>query len=141
MQAQNVVITDPADSNPLPESQSQKAVSAAQDDSLIPAVGYFVPIVALIGLVGQNNKAKFHGMQSLLYWLFVGVLYLPVLILTGVLGISGLGLVATLLFVVYLLGFIIVVPLYLAFRTHQGQDVRLPVIGNFVAEKVGYNPR
>ncbi len=131
-----------ADSNPLPGAETKPAAAkSASNDLLVPAVGYVFWLLALIALMGQNSKAKFHGAQALLYGVVIGVLYLPVLMLTALLGAMG-GIVAslgTLVFLAYVVA-ILGVPLYMAFKTYKGADVVLPVIGSFAADKVGYTP-
>lgn len=141
------VITDSSDSNPLPQNQPSKPVAEAKDDPLIQAVGYLpgiFTIVALIGLLGQNQKARFHGGQAIGYWVVVYLGYLVLAFVVGFLTVATLGLGALLgIAVIGLYGvlFGLAIPIYLAYKTYQGKNVVLPVIGKFVAEKVGYSPR
>lgn len=130
------VASTPADSNPLPSSASSKPGPSASSDLLVPAVGYIFWILALIALMGQNTKSKFHGAQALLYGVAMGLLYLPVMIFSAILGAVGgiLGIVPLLGYFIIIVG----VPLYMAYKTYKGDDVVLPVIGRFAAEKIGY---
>ena len=134
--------TDSANVNPIhSESVSKSASPSGSDDLLVPAVGYVFWLAALLALMGQNAKAKFHGAQALLYGVIILALYVPVLIVTGMLGFAGGvigGLVGLLVLVAYVGIMIFAVPIYMAYATHQGKDVLLPVIGKFVAEKIGY---
>ncbi len=128
-----------ADSNPLPGAETKPAAAkSASNDLLVPAVGYVFWLLALIALMGQNSKAKFHGAQALLYGVVIGVLYWPVLILSGLLGIM-IPILGMLVIMAYVL-IIVAVPLYMAYKTYKGDDVVLPVIGSFAADKVGYTP-
>jgi len=128
-------VSTPSDSNPLPSSAPSKPVSAS-NDLLIPAVGYVFWPLAVIALMGQNAKAKFHGAQALVWGLAMGLLYLPVMIVGGLLSIMIpiLGMVFFLGYLALILG----VPLYMAYQTFKGKDVLLPVIGQIVADKMGY---
>ncbi len=129
-----------SDSNPLPGSITKAESKPASNDLLIPAVGYVFGLLALISLMGQNAKAKFHGAQAILYSIILVALYMPVLIVTGILGFMG-GIVALLgLAVLLAYGLLFLVPLYMAYKTFTGADVMLPVIGRFAADKVGYKP-
>lgn len=103
---------------------------------LVPAVGYVFWLLAVIALMGQNAKAKFHGAQALVWGLAMGLLYLPVMIVGGLLSfmVPILGMLAFLAYGLVFVG----VPLYMAYKTYQGADVMLPVIGRLVADKTGY---
>ncbi len=131
-------VSTAADSNPLPGSESKPSAKSASNDLLIPAVGYVFWLLALIALMGNNAKAKFHGAQALLFFAVIGLLYLPVLILTGLLGVM-IPILGMLVFLAYVL-IIVAVPLYMAFKTYKGADVLLPVIGRFAADKMDYKP-
>lgn len=144
-------ITDHEDSNPLPQEQAPKKApeSAAQKDTFMQAASYlplgiFQFIIALIGLMGNNTKSKFHGAQGIVYWLLFGLGYgvlaalswVLLLMTPGIGGLAGFGLV-----VVYALAFGLAVPFYVSFKTFKGKDAVLPVFGRMIAEKVGYSPR
>lgn len=136
---------DASNANPIGVQAQVSKSASASNDSLVPALGYLPGIfqlAALIGLLGQNARAKFHGAQALVYWLIMVLLYIPILVLTGSLafmaGAIG-GLIGLLVLVVY--GGVggIVVPLYMLWQTYQGNDIQLPVIGKFIAGKMSYN--
>ena len=145
-----IPLMDPSNVNPLPpESFSGKIepTPKASNDLLVPAIGYlpigFQLIIGVIGLIGQNPKAKYHGAQSILYWLTIGMLYIPFSILATLLGVLGGamgGLIGLVVMGVYFLAGIFIIPIFLAYKTFKGEDVVLPIIGNFVSEKIGYNP-
>ncbi len=133
------VASMPTDSNPLPSSVPAKPVSASKD-LLIPAVGYVFWLLAIIALMGNNAKSKFHGAQALVYGVVLGILYLPILIVTGLLGImGGIGSILGLIILLGYLALLVGVPLFMAYKTYKGDDVLLPVIGRLVADKIGYN--
>jgi uncharacterized membrane protein len=140
---QTPVIVDHADSNPLPESQPNNPVPAAQNDLLVPAMGYVFGLLALISLLGQNTKAKFHAAQAFAYWFLISAIFVPVFIITGILA-SVTGPIGFLINIAALglFGLIagIAIPIYLVFQTYKGVDVELPVVGKMLAEKIGYVP-
>lgn len=137
-----VRMMDAGDVNPLlGATPSKPAAPSGSNDSLIPAVGYVFGLLALIALLGQNTRAKFHGAQALVYGLIIVLLYMPVLIVSGMLGFAGGpigGLIGMLILAVYVGVLIVVVPIYMAVKTYQGHDVLLPIIGKMVAEKIGF---
>lgn len=129
------IASTPANSNPLPTTTPSKPVSAS-NDMLIPAVGYVFWLLAVIALMGQNAKAKFHGAQALVYGLVMGLLYLPFIILSALL--SAISPILSLVLGLGFLAILVLVPLFMAYKTYKGDDVLLPVIGPIVADKMGY---
>ena len=125
----------PGEFQPAAYHDAIKPVSAS-NDMLIPAVGYVFWLLAVIALMGQNAKAKFHGAQALVYGLVMGLLYLPFIILSALL--SAISPILSLVLGLGFLAILVLVPLFMAYKTYKGDDVLLPVIGPIVADKMGY---
>lgn len=93
------------------------------DDKLWAAIGYPIPIVALLVLFMEEKKSrpfiKFHAVQSLIFNVVVWVLI--VLISTITLGFGAL--CAPLLWLV---------TLWPAFDSYKGNYTEIPVITNFM---------
>ena len=116
------------------------------DANLAAALGYPIGIIGLVNFIieKQNRFVKFHGIQSVLYSVGLGVLFTVVWIVVVILGMIlsaisealGLlvfGLTTLLALLVFLLWFGGL--LFFAYKAYQGQMFRLPVIGN-IAEKL-----
>ncbi len=93
------------------------------NDKLMAALSYPIPIVAIVILVSETNKVrpfqKFHAVQALAFWV--------VLIVVGiVLSIVTLG-IGSLCFPVLWL-----VSLWPAYQSYQGQYMEMPVITDFI---------
>jgi uncharacterized membrane protein len=93
------------------------------NDKLMAALSYPIPIVAIVILVSETNKVrpfqKFHAVQALAFWV--------VLIVVGiVLSIVTLG-IGSLCFPVLWL-----VSLWPAYQAYQGQYMEMPVITDFI---------
>ncbi|MBI5226063.1 hypothetical protein HY994_02365 [Candidatus Micrarchaeota archaeon] len=138
-----VIPVDASNVNPIGQSAQPSKASSASNDALIHAISYLIPLVGIINLIGQNTRAKFHGAQSLAYWFIWGLAYWPIIIVSTMLGVLGgaiggiIGVV--LLFILYLGIGLVALPWYLAYTTFKGKDVKLPLIGKFIAEKMGYD--
>jgi uncharacterized membrane protein len=116
------------------------------DANVAAALGYIIGILGLINfLIEKESKfVKFHGIQSVLYSVSIGVVFTVVwivlfvfsLILSTVSDVLGMimGLITGLLFFAFfiaMLGGLI----YAAYKAYQGQMFKLPIVGNF-AEKI-----
>lgn len=93
------------------------------NDKLMAALSYPIPIVAIVILFSETNKVrpfqKFHAVQALAFWV--------VLIVVGiVLSIVTLG-IGSLCFPVLWL-----VSLWPAYQSYQGQYMEMPVITDFI---------
>jgi uncharacterized membrane protein len=93
------------------------------NDKLMAALSYPIPIVAIVILVSETNKVrpfqKFHAVQALAFWV--------VLLVVGiVLSIVTLG-IGSLCFPVLWL-----VSLWPAYQSYQGQYMEMPVITDFI---------
>ena len=116
------------------------------DANLAAAIGYPIGILGLIDFfLDKDNKfVRFHGIQSVLYSVAVGVLFVAiwiVLIILGIIASQISGALAALIWILDLLAFLAFMVLWLGgllysgYRAYQGQTFKLPVVGNF-AEKI-----
>jgi uncharacterized membrane protein len=131
--------------NPPPATAGKS--STGLDENIAALLAYIFGWVSglIFFLIEKDSKlVRFHGMQSILLSLSVGVLCIVIWIITFVLVLilsqvsdvmgSVVGLLATLLWLVLSLGILIAWILCLV-RAYQGQYFKLPVIGN-IAEKI-----
>ncbi|GAB4400758.1 MAG: hypothetical protein OHK003_26660 [Anaerolineales bacterium] len=87
----------------------------SQDDKLWAMLGYIIPIIAIVVLFMEDKKSrpyiKFNAVQSL-----VATVALTI-ISTATLGCGGI---------------LFLVMFWWAYQAYQGQDVRIPVISDFI---------
>ena len=97
------------------------------DDKLWAALSYvFAPLVGIIVLLMEDKKArpyiKFHGVQSIVasvaFWIVATI------ITAVTVGIGGL--CVPLLWLVFL---------FWAYQAYQGQDVKIPVVSDFIRKQ------
>jgi uncharacterized protein len=104
-------------------SQAPVSTDATSDDKLWAALGYPIPLIALIMLFMEDKKnrpfIKYHAVQSLALW--VVYIVLGTIITTITFGIGGI------CFGVAWLAF-----LYLAYLAYQGQMFQVPVVTPFL---------
>ena len=104
-------------------SQAPMSPDVTSDDKLWAALGYPIPIVALIMLFMEDKKnrpfIKYHAVQSVALW----VVYIVV---SGILSTITLGLLAICFAVLWLVFF------YWAYLAYQGQMFEVPVVTNFI---------
>src|ERR1700682_1799394 len=116
------------------------------DANLAAALGYPIGILGLINFfIDKDSKfVRFHGIQSVLYSVGIGVLFFVIWIVLLILGIilsqisGALAALLTIVNILLFLAFMVIwfgVLLYSAYRAYQGQTFKLPVVGNF-AEKI-----
>lgn len=109
------------------------------DQNLAAAVGYFVPLLALLLLFQepkQNQFVRFHALQELLFGVIMGVLGAMLAVVAAVLVMfvlpDSLAFLGSLTMLPLL--FAPIAALIAAFKAYQGQPWKIPVIGGF-AEK------
>ena len=116
------------------------------DGNLAAALGYPIGILGLINLIieKENRFVKFHGIQSVLYSVGLGIIFTVIWIVLVIIGVifsaisDTLGvlvwglfsLIGLALFVLWIGGL-----LFFAYKAYQGQMFKLPVIGN-LSEKL-----
>jgi uncharacterized membrane protein len=96
-------------------SQAPVSPDVTSDDKLWAALGYVIPIIAIVVLFMEDKKnrpyVKFNAVQSL-------VATVVLTILTTV--TFGCG------------GILFLVMLWWAYQAYQGQDVKIPMISDFI---------
>jgi uncharacterized membrane protein len=108
---------------PVMEERPVLGGEVTENDRLMAALSYPIPVVALVILLSETNRArpfqKFHGVQALAFWVVLTVVGI-------VLSVVTLG-VGTLCFPILWL-----VSLWPAYEAYQGKYLELPVITNFI---------
>ena len=107
-------------------SQAPMSSDATSDDKLWAALGYPIPLIALIMLFMDDKKGrpfiKYHAVQSLALWVVYVVL--GTIITTVTFGIGG---------ICFGLGWLVF--LYLAYLAYQGQMFQVPVVTDFIKKQ------
>lgn len=102
---------------PAPEGE------ITDNDKLMAALSYPIPIVAIVILVSETNKMrpfqKFHAVQALAFWVALTAVGI-------VLSIVTLGIGSLCFPVIWL------VSLWPAYQAYQGQYMEMPVITDFI---------
>ena len=102
-------------------TQETASPDVTSDDRLWAAIGYPIPLVAIIMLLMEEKKKrhfiKFHAIQSIILWIVL-------LVLIIILGFTFVGLICS--------PFLWLVTLWPAIESYRGKDIQLPVIGNFI---------
>jgi uncharacterized membrane protein len=103
------------------EPMNEPTMDVTSDDKLWAALGYAIPLIALIVLFMEDKKArpfiKFHAVQSLAGW----VVYT---IASIILGITVVGAICA--------PFLYFIFLYWAYKAYQGEMFEIPVVTNFI---------
>jgi uncharacterized membrane protein len=116
------------------------------DANVAAALGYIIGILGLVNfLIEKDNKfVKFHGIQSVLYSVGIGVVFTVVWVVLLIVAVVGamisdvLGVLMWIVNVLLFLAFFVAMfggLIYAAYKAYQGQMFKLPVVGNF-AEKI-----
>lgn len=96
-------------------SQAPMSPDITSDDKLWAALGYVIPLIAIVVLFMEDKKSrpyiKFNAVQSL-------VVTVVLTILTTI--TFGCG------------GILFLVMLWWAYQAYQGQDVKIPMISDFI---------
>ncbi len=104
-------------------TQAKVSTDATSDDKLWAALGYPIPIIAIIVLFMEDKKnrpfIKYHAIQSIALWIVYAVLGTLLSIVT-----FGFGAICV--------GIIWLAFLYLAYLAYQGQLFQVPVVTNFL---------
>jgi uncharacterized membrane protein len=101
----------------------QMATDVTEDDKLWAALGYPIPIVAIIVLLMEDKRArdfiKFHAFQSLALWVVYVVIGVILSVVTF--GIGGI-----------CVGVLWLAFFYAAYLAYKGQKFEVPVVTNFL---------
>lgn len=105
-------------------SEQPVSPELTSDDKLWAALSYvFAPLIGIIALLMEDKKArpyiKFHAVQSIA----ASIVFVVVAVIISVVTLGFGGLCVPLLWLVFL---------YWAYKAHQGQDVKIPVLTDFI---------
>ena len=96
------------------------------NDKLMAALSYPIPIVAIIILVSETMKVrpfqKFHAVQALAFWVIVTVIGIVLTVVT--LGFGGI-----------CFPILWLVSLWPAYKSYQGEYMEMPVITDFIRKQ------
>ncbi len=92
--------------------------------------------------MSKNAYQRFHGAQAFVYWAIVGLVSVPVSFI-GIVSVFWIGQLlgaplmwfATFIFLIY---FLIVLPISVALEVRKGKEAVMPFIGKYIMKKVGY---
>ncbi len=107
-------------------NQAPMPTDVTSDDKLWAAIGYPIPVVAIIVLLMEDKRARpfirFHAVQSIALWIVYAVLGV---ILTAI----SFGLLGICFGVLWLAFF------YPAYLAYQGQKFEVPVVTKFLRDQ------
>ena len=107
-------------------SQAPMSTDATSDDKLWAALGYPIPIIAIIVLFMEDKKncpfIKYHAFQSIALWVVYVILGVILTVVT-----FGIGSICV--------GIIWLVFFYPAYLAYQGQMFTVPVITDFIKKQ------
>jgi uncharacterized membrane protein len=111
---------------PMPEGVPDPGNDINDNDKLMAALSYPIPIVAIVILLSEANKVrpfqKFHAVQALAFWVVLTVVAIIVSVVT-----LGIG---TLCFPVLWL-----ISLWPAYQSYQGEYMEMPVLTDFIRKQ------
>ncbi len=107
-------------------AQAKVSADATSDDKLWAALGYPIPIIAIVMLFMEDKKnrpfIKFHAVQSIALWVVYVVLGTIISVVTFGIG----GICVAIVWLVFL---------YLAYLAYQGQMFEVPVVTKFLRDQ------
>ena len=111
---------------PPPEETPALEGDITDNDKLMAALSYPIPIVAIAILLSETNKVRpfqtFHAVQALAFWVVLGAITFVLCIVTAAIGI--------LCFPVLWL-----VSLWPAYEAYQGKYTEIPVLTDFIRKQ------
>ena len=111
---------------PTPEETQSTEGDVTDNDKLLAALSYPVPIVAIVILLSETNKARpfqqYHAVQALAFWVVLTVVGI-------VLSVVTLGFGTLCLPILWL------VSLWPAYESYQGKYMQMPVITDFIRKQ------
>ena len=104
----------------------------SDNDKLMAALSYPIPIVAIVILLSETNKArpfqKFHAVQALAVNVALAIVFSVLCaLLTATAVLACLTPIPAIAWFVYML--------YLAYKTYQGEDIEIPWITEFIRKQ------
>jgi uncharacterized membrane protein len=122
-----------------PAAQPSSQGEAASSDNVMGALAYVTPIPAIIFLLIDPYKnipfVRFHSFQSLFFCVAAIAIGITMAILSIILSMVGIGFLVGLLSFVMNIGFF-VLWIVLLIKAFQGQQFKLPVIGDLAQKQV-----
>ncbi|HEX5839676.1 MAG TPA: hypothetical protein VFY26_17710 [Anaerolineales bacterium] len=98
--------------------ENQPMMDVTSDDKLWAALGYVIPLIAIVVLLMEDKKSrpyiKFNAIQSLVATVVLSILSTVT---------CGFGAV------------LFLIMLWWAYQAYMGQDVRIPVISDFIRKQ------
>lgn len=124
-----------AEMNPNKPAGSGLAPNVA---SLIAYLCGIIAAIIFLVIEKENKEVRFHAWQSLFLQIAAIAGYIVLLVLTMILGmVAGpVALIGTLLMVLFWIGFMVVWILCMV-KAYQGQQWRIPYLGDFAAKQAG----
>ena len=111
---------------PPPEETPALEGDITDNDKLMAALSYPIPIVAIVILLVETNKLrpfqKFHAVQALAFWVALAVIAIVIAIVT-----FGIG---SLCFPIVWL-----ISLWPAYEAYQGKYFEIPVLTDFIRKQ------
>ncbi len=108
---------------PAFEESPGAAGEITENDKLMAALSYPIPIVAIVILVSETNKARpfqrYHAVQALAFWVVLAVIGIVLSVIT--LGFGSL-----------CLPILWLISLWPAYEAYQGKYMKMPVITDFI---------
>ena len=122
-----------------PAAQPSSQGEAASSDNLMGALAYVTVIPAIIFLIidpyKNNPFIRFHSFQSIFFCVAWIAIWIAMMVLGGILSMVGLSILVGILSFVVGMGFF-VLWIVLLIKAFQGQQFKLPVIGDFAQKQV-----
>ena len=122
-----------------PAGQTSPQGEAASSDNLMGALAYVTVIPAIIFLIidpyKNNPFIRFHSFQSIFFCVAWIAIWIAMMVLGGILSMVGLGILVGILSFVVGMGFF-VLWIVLLIKAFQGQQFKLPVVGDFAQKQV-----
>jgi uncharacterized membrane protein len=87
-------------------------------------------------LENENKRVRFHALQSILLFGILSLLSFLSVVLTIFTNFIIFRMATSVIWVLHFVAWI-----FLVIRTYQGQDYRLPLIGDFAAQQVGWSEK
>lgn len=104
-----------------------------ENDRLMAALSYPIPIIAIVILVSESNKQrpfqKYHAVQALGFWVALIIAEIVLFILSTIATVFTLGIGGLCFFCIPVLWLVSIWP---AVEAYQGKYMELPVITDFI---------
>lgn len=123
---------------PQQPAAAPAASSSVDNDKLMGALSYLL-ITAVLFLIMEPYKnsrfIRFHSFQAIFFAVGAFALQIALSVIGFILGMAGIGFLFAMLMPFISLG-LFVLWIFVVFRAYQGEEYRLPVIGDLAAKQV-----